>query len=184
MFPLQNKHTEVLGAYCDEPFKGTFVDEVIGARDSVFDEIRQEIGVDQFEEIRAEYFQGKRGITKEKLISWLETVCCILDNFAVPLLEKGVDLFDNVEKFKDEKIEDQKSIIELQQKLILKKEEELITVQTTVQNTVQAEMKTYSSVVSKSCNAALASKKIQAAVRKVAQKDDTRRRKMRNFMTK
>jgi hypothetical protein len=44
-----------------------------------------------------------------------------------------------------------------------------------VQNTVQTEMRSYSSVVAKSCSAALAPKKIKAAVRKVIDKDDRSR---------
>ena len=101
-------------------------------------------------------------------MSWLETVCCVLDSFAVPLLERGTDLEERVETLQEEKIKDQQSIIKLQDKLIEKKANEL----SSVKNTVQSEMMLYSSAVSKSCSAALAPKKIQTAVRNVAAKTD------------
>ena len=52
-------------------------------------------------------------------------------------------LIEDVEKLKDEKISDQKTIIDLQRKVIEKNEEEMKAVQTTV----QAEMKSYSSLL-------------------------------------
>ena len=102
---------------------------------------------------------------------WLETVCCILDVTACPLLESGVDLQEDVEKLQKEKMKNQQTIIQLQGNLIEKKDQELSLVKTTV----QAEMKSYSSVVSKSCSQALAPKKIQAAVKKVAETTDRTR---------
>ena len=170
MFPLQNEHLDAIGFNPGDPFKGMYVEQVMRACDSVFNEMRKEMGIDPYEEIRAPYM-GKKSITKEKLMHWLETVCCILDVTACPLLERGVALQEDVEKLQEEKINDQQTIIQLQGKLIEKKDEELSLVKTTV----QAEMKTYSSAVSKSCSQALAPKKIQAAVKKVAEKTDRTR---------
>ena len=72
-----------------------------------------------------------------------------------------------LEKLKDEKITDQDKIIELQNKLIKKKDEELNVV-----NTVSSELKSYSSVLRESCSAALEPRKIVSAVRKVAERED------------
>ena len=64
---------------------------------------------------------------------WLETVCCILDITACPLLERGIDLQEDVEKLQKEKINNQRTIIQSQSKLIEKKDQELSLVKTTVQ---------------------------------------------------
>ena len=63
----------------------------------------------------------------------------------------------------NEKLVDQTKIIDLQNQLIEKQEEQLSAVKTTG----ATQMKTYTSAVMKSCNTALAPKKIQAAVMKV-----------------
>ena len=73
-----------------------------------------------------------------------------------------------LEKLKDEKITDQSKIIELQNKLIEKKDEEL----SVVKDTVSTELKSYSSVLRDSCSAALEPRKIASAVRKVAEGED------------
>ncbi len=96
MFPLQNKHVDVVDYNSEEPFKGMYVEQVIRARDSVCEEMCQSMGIENYQDIRAANMT-KKTITKDKLMSWLETVCCILDSFAVPLLEKGTDLEDRVE---------------------------------------------------------------------------------------
>ncbi len=78
------------------------------------------------------------------------------------------NLPDRIEKLKDEQISAQKSIIELQSKLIEKKDEELGTVKTVV----QSEMKSYSSMLSATCSKALAPKKMKVAMKKVAEEED------------
>ncbi len=171
MAQADNKHWDSLRDYTYEPFRGMFVEQVIQARGSVFDEMCKEMNVVQYGDVRAKNM-AKKTITREKLTSWLETVCFILDSCAVPLLEKGVDVLRTAEELKSEKVTDQKTIIELQGKLIDKREEELAAVQTSVQTTVKSEMQSYSSAVTKSCAAALAPKRIHAAVQKVAEKED------------
>ncbi len=138
-----------------------YVEQVIRGRDSVFDEMCQDLNINDYRDIRAANM-GKKTITKDKLAGWLETVCCILDSYAVPLLEKGEPLIERIELLQEEKIKDQAAIINLQNKLIEKREEEISAMKTTV----ESEMKTYSSAVTKSCRVALAPSKIQAAVKK------------------
>ena len=83
----------------------------------------------------------------------------------------------------EEKIDDQKSIIELQQKLLNQKEEGLKCVETVVQTAVQEElksvkttletgMKSYSSALTGTCSAALSQKKILSAVKSATEKED------------
>ena len=116
-----------------------------------------------YEEIHSCNLMNKRSVKKEKPCEWLETVCCILDQFSITWLRKAIPLAEEIDKLKSEKISDQSIIIDLQNKAIEKSNKQLKS----MQNTVQTEMKSYSSVVRKSINAAFAPKKIHAAVKKV-----------------
>ena len=168
--PLDNKHMNALQEYWNEPFKDKYVEQIITARDSIFSEMRDELNVTTNQDVRA-YNMAKKTVTREKLISWLETVSSILDSFAVPLLHSAAEMYEDNQNLKDERIRDQDAIIKLQEKLIEKREEEISSVQTTV----KTELKSYSSVVSKSCSAALSQKKITAAVKNVADREDRSR---------
>ena len=75
---------------------------------------------------------------------------------------------ERIEELSSEKIEDQKTVISLQNQLIEKKDGEL----NAVQNTVQTELKTYSSALTRTCAAALTPKKIKAAVQSVSEKEE------------
>ena len=76
-----------------------------------------------------------------------------------------------IEQLKNDKIRDQEQIIQLQNKLIEKKDEEIKV----VKDTVVSELKSYSSVVQENCSAALAPKKIVSAVKQVSHcRGDTR----------
>ena len=74
---------------------------------------------------------------------------------------------ERVDKQNISLIAEQKTVIDLQKQLIEKKDEELKSVQTTV----QTEMKSYSSALKKTCAAALTPKKICTAVKTIAEKD-------------
>ncbi|KAL5252893.1 hypothetical protein ACHWQZ_G015602 [Mnemiopsis leidyi] len=76
-----------------------------------------------------------------------------------------------LENLHEEKIADQKNIINLQNELISQKNEELGL----VSKTIEAELKTYSSALQQSCSTALSPKNIVAAVQKVAREDDQSR---------
>ncbi len=156
-----------------EKFKPQYVDQILISKDSILNEMCKVADVDDFLDLRAEKL-NIRGITKEKLCSWLETVVCLMNSYCMPVLESAVELSDNINKLKDEKITDQKSIIELQTKLIEKKVGELDTVRTVV----QSEIKSYSSVVENTCNKALAPRKIKVAMKKVSEDEDRSRNLM------
>ena len=94
--------------------------------------------------------------------------------------------YHHIVKLQREKIEDQKTIIDLQQKLLKQKEEGLKSVETVVQSavqnelksvqtTVQTEMKSYSSALTGSRPAAISEKKIISAVKSAAEKEDRKR---------
>ena len=157
----------------DVYFHGTFVEQMKKARDSLFTDICEDIFVPQFSDIRSVSLLAKRSVTKEKLACWLETVCCIFDQYAIPWLEKAAPLAEELRVMKEEKISDQVTIINLQNKVIEKQDESLKSVQNAVQTTVKTEMKSYATAVSKSCSDAFAPKRIQTVVRKVAVKEET-----------
>ena len=53
--------------------------------------------------------KGKRNVKKE----WLETVCFILDSHAVPLPHSAQEVTQRVNELREEKIDDQDTIIRL-----------------------------------------------------------------------
>ena len=167
MIPVQNHHVEGLDDIMGPAFKELYVRQIIETRNSVFNELRSELNVSNNHDIQACHL-NKRSVTKDKLIGWLETVCLILDSFSVPFLENAVPLAERIGELQEEKIEDQARILELQRELILKREQEIKAVQTTVEK----EMKSYSSVVARSCSNAVSTKKIETAVKRVADKQD------------
>ena len=52
---------------------------------------------------------ANKSVTRDKLVSWLETVCYILNSFAISLLKNGRDLLDRAETLKVEKESFQKA---------------------------------------------------------------------------
>ena len=78
--------------------------------------------------IRIDNLLAKRSVTKEKLASWLETVCCILDQHVVPWLEKAASLPKDISVLKNEKITDQERILTLQNQLIIQQQDQLKSV--------------------------------------------------------
>jgi hypothetical protein len=116
-------------------------------------------------------------LDKKQLSGYLETMCCLVDKYVIPELNKNVNevdqLRDNdfrsqVDYLKREKISDQETIIDLQSKLIDSKNEQLKSVKTTI----QTEMKSYANVVEKS--GAISDKKIVTAIEKLSVPKDDR----------
>ncbi len=168
MIPVQNQHVSRLDDIIGPTFKELYVRQIVEARDSVFQDMCNDLNVTDHHSIQACNL-NKRSVTKDKLVGWLETVCYILDSFSVPLLQNAVPFVERIGELQEDKIQDQATILELQREVIMKREQELKAVQTTVEK----EMKSYSSAVAKSCSAALSTKKIESAVRKVADIEDS-----------
>ena len=70
-----------------------------------------------------------------------------------------------------EKVKDQQTVIQLQEKLLQKHEEQIQE----VKSTVQKEVKSYASVVQRSCASALAPKKLETVVRRTRELEDRER---------
>lgn len=183
VYSNHNKHLCCLnGVMSQEPLDSKMFELILRAKTGVFDEIMKETGVFKHEQISSNAL-GKRHITKDMLARWLDNVCNLMNYFAVPRLQEAMKRIDEQTQ---EIIESKKMIIDLQAKVIQNKEEELAnlksavkeelkSVQGTVQETVQSQIKSYSSVLTKTCSAALSEKKIQAAVKSATDREDRSR---------
>ena len=167
MLPLDNEFVENIGSEVGEDgiFNRDYVKQVKDATESVFSDMRSACRVSDSTNIRGCYLD-KTSITKATLVKWLETTVFLLNSCSVPLLDFALEQQNELEELKSEKIADQRKIIDLQEKLIVEKDANLQS----VQKTVETEMKSYSSVVQKSCTEALAPRKIAAAVKSVEEK--------------
>ena len=150
---------------------------IITSWDSIAAEICVATGTVNVTELGFEKL-NKRNVTKEKVCQWLATICDLFVS-AVPVLQSTSTLSDEICKMKDEKIADSGAIIDLQKKLIEKQEElqDKLTVKKeedlgAVKSVVQSEMKTYSSLLKNTCSNAFAPKKIHAAVKQAKEEED------------
>ena len=103
------------------------MEQVKNTRNSICDEICLETCVLEYSDIRLMNLLAKQNITKEKLALWLESVCFILDQYAIPCLDKAALLSYEVESLKNEKISDQRRIISLQGQLIEKHDSTMLS---------------------------------------------------------
>ena len=88
-------------------------------------------------------------------------------NGAMKLESEFSQLKDENRSLLAEKVVDQKVVIDLQNKLIIKNDQEI----SAIKQTVQSEVRSYASVVQKTCASALAPKVIQTAVKKATVAD-------------
>ena len=116
------------------------MDQVKNARNSVFGDICLETCVSEYSDIRLTNLLAKRNVTKEKLASWLETVCFSFDQYAITCLDKAVLMSEEVESLKNEKISEKRSIVSLQGQLIEKHEDSVKSVQSVIQTTVETDI--------------------------------------------
>ena len=98
-----------------------------------------------------------------------------MNEYCIPLVECARPAYEECQELKAEKIKDKSTIIELQEEEIKKKAEELKAVKESVESTVKCEIKSYASAVTKTCAAALAPRKLTAAIKTVAENEDRKR---------
>ena len=154
----------------DGLFNGDYVKQVKSASNRLFDDMCAMSGVLSSYNLTTSCL-NKSKITKPQLIEWLYSNVFLLDRCSIPLMTVACDQREELDELKNEKIIDQKKIIEMQDKLIEKKDVEL----SSVQKTLETELKSYSSVVEKSCTAALAPQKIANVVRTVSEGDERKK---------
>ena len=183
-----NKYIEDCEFVPENPFLQDYVYQVAESTGYLFDDICGRLNLNSVTE--RQLVQRKkldiRSVTKDKLIEWLETACYLLDTCSIPLLEKATKEVGKIDKLLEEKIDDQKSIIDLQEKLLKQKEDGLKSVETVVQSAVKnelksvqtavkTEMKSYSSALTGSLSVPISEKKIISAVKSAAEKEDRKR---------
>lgn len=149
----------------------TYLQSKVG---NIMKEIGEEIGTSSFADVTSASFD-RRGITKDKLCGWLGSLCKVMDNVFIPFAENVTNYIEKYEQLEQERLEDKKTIIQLQNELIVKKDAEIATIKESLQSTVEKEMKSYASTVSQNCSKALAPKRISAAFKCAAEKEDRRR---------
>ncbi len=180
MYPLTNEYTALVDdemIECQEGFKPYYVDQLLQAKDKLCNDMCKSTSQQDFDDLQYVNL-NKKTITKDKLCVWLESAICLLNSFCAPVLSEAQS---DIVKLKEEKVSDQKKIIQLQDKLIEKKDEELEAVKSSVQSTVkdsiqstvqtalQSEIKTFSSVVEGTCSKALAPKRMEAVMRSASE---------------
>ena len=158
----------------ERSFNDRFLENIIHERDKVINCIREDTGLVGPNKVTA-VILNRRGVSKEKLCVWLESMLTILNNKALPLLQKTVPKADRCETLEAEKIMDQNTIIKLQSEVIKKKEVEINSMRETMKNTVKNEITSCATVLSKSCAAALAPNKISKAMKSAADRDDRKK---------
>ena len=105
-------------------FLTEYVNQIHMATDSIFKEIRSKIGIQHNDDVRFNNL-NQRSVPRETSSEWLEVVCRILDNYCGPLLQSAVETATDNQMFRKEKITDTTKIIELQEKLLSKQEEDM-----------------------------------------------------------
>ena len=156
-------------------FKPSHADSVKRCQDEVMGNIIHGIGVDSYDQISHEILNKRGLVSKDTLCTWLVQVCAILNEYSIPLLECALPVYEECQELSAEKIKDQRTIIELKEEVIKKKEKELKAVKESVESTVKCEIKSYASAVTKTCAAALAPRKLTAAIKTVAENEDRKR---------
>ncbi|KAL5260533.1 hypothetical protein ACHWQZ_G010615 [Mnemiopsis leidyi] len=141
--------------------------EVRNSAGMLFSDMCRVFGVDGAKNLSPSAL-NKHSVTKAQMAEFLFTAVYLLDHCCLPLMSSATS---QIETLQEEKISDQKTIINLQQDLISKKNEELGE----VSKTVEAGLKTYSSALQQSCTTALSPRNIAAAVKTVTQEEDRSR---------
>ena len=162
-----NKYLEELeetGIGEDNHFGEDNLREVYKASRSMFADMSKVYGCDDPQKLYPDVL-NKNTVVKAQLAEWLFSAIYLLDRCCLPLMSSARS---RIEDLQEEKIADQKEVIELQKKLISKKDGELGH----VSKTVEDGLKSYSSVLQQSCTTALSPKNIATAVKKIAKEDD------------
>ncbi|KAL5269856.1 hypothetical protein ACHWQZ_G003358 [Mnemiopsis leidyi] len=155
---------EETGIGTDNHFGEDNLREVNKACGSMFSNICRVYGCDDVQKLSSEVL-NKNTVVKAQMAEWLHTAIVLLEQCCLPLMSSARK---TVEQLQEDKISDQRTVIELQEKLIRKKDRELGV----VSQTVEKELKSYSSVLQQSCTTALSPKNIVTAVQKITKEED------------
>ena len=152
------------GIGTDNHFGELSLREVHKVCNSMFSDMCKVYGFDVPQKFTPEVL-NKNTVVKAQMAEWLYTAIHLLDQCCLPLMSSARKA---IEDLQEEKICDQKEVIELQKKLISKKDEELGL----VSQTVEKELKSYSSALQQSCLTALSPTNIATAIKKIVKEED------------
>ena len=155
----------------DNVFSPVYVKQILEARDLILNDILKDAGCKKFEDLETKLCNS-RSITKNMLADWLKTTMDLLHKYTAPVLTNAADLYKNYDDLKMNCISDQRKIIDLQEKILVKKEEEIQSAKTAMQDTVKTEIKSYSTVLKNTCTRVLAPKRVQAALKTAAEEEE------------
>ena len=152
------------GIGTDNHFGECNLREVNKVCNSMFSDMCRVYGYDNPQKLTPEVL-NKNTVVKAQMAEWLCTAIHLLDRCCLPLMSSARKTIENLQ---EEKICEQKDMIDLQKKLIRKKDEELGI----VSQTVEKELKSYSSALQQSCSTALSPTNIATAVKKIVKEED------------
>ena len=152
------------GIGTDNHFGKVNLREVQRVCNTMVSDICRVYGCDDLEKLLPEALI-KTNVVKAQMAEWLYTAIDPLNHCCLPLMSSARRTIENLQ---EEKICGQTTVIELQKKLINKKDDELGL----VSQTVQKELKTYSSALQQSCSTALSPKNIATAVKTITKEED------------
>ncbi|KAL5270055.1 hypothetical protein ACHWQZ_G003514 [Mnemiopsis leidyi] len=156
-------------------------------------EVRQLASVNRDEDVNSQFFMKNRAMTKEVMAKLLSTAFSIvksqetvIQNLETNLEECYCELSDATAKNKKlksecalEVVDLQRDVVKLQRELLSEKEKQLsdlrATVVASVEDTVKAEFKSYSSVVQKTQSPVIAPSTLKSVVRTVVEEGDRSR---------
>ena len=179
--PMDNDYTEHFDGI--RQVNSFAVDQMCKFQQHLFGDISSALKLSISDDLRHDVLKKAN---KDQLCSWLETLSFVFNKHSVPYLKKFSQATERIEELQEAQIKNQGTIIELQNQLLVAKDEQVKTLQATVQSEVklvQNEVKTFSSVlqqeiktqsteVQKNVARALSVKKVGDAVKQVAEKEE------------
>ena len=153
-------------------------DDVVGCSARWFEDVQSKLKVDS----KCGMTRGKFAVQNKSVLSdWLEDACDVMKRQS-GMMSKMQEM---IELLKTEALADKAAVIRLQSEVIRSKEEQLkslrAAVQTTVQDTVQTEMRTYGDVLKSSTSPAAISPATFKKVMKDIIKDEDRSKNLMVF---
>ena len=139
------------GIGTDGIFSKDYVNAVKSASNRLFEHMANSAGAGHNPAHLSAKSLNSPKIKKEQLSEWLYSAFYLLHRCSVPLMDQALNQTVQIEKLKSEKIEDQNKIIQLQNQLIEKRDEEL----NVVKKTVAIELKSYSSAFLQQASSAM-----------------------------
>ena len=186
--PMENEYLDHLNGIEEDGkiSRKRAVEQICKFQTHLLSDICRSVKVPGFDFTQELRYDTLKKANKDQLCLWLETLIFALNTRVVQVLHEVSREAEKVDELKESKITDQALIINSQKELIVVKDEQVKTLQATVQEEVklvQSEIKTFSSVlqneiksqstqIQKDVATAISVKKVGEAVKKVVEKEE------------